>query len=176
MATSAPYSPAVTRSPVSVARTLARALDPVLLARDIGITLDPWQAAVVRSRAKHIIMNASRQAGKSTTAGLLAVDEAVHRPPAKVLILAPTLRQSELLFDTVRGQLVALGVPIERVLTHAELSRYVAIRWAVGDERVVDCRSLRRIADAAMAGHGSALPGHRLMGLAHHPHVAHGRG
>jgi hypothetical protein len=39
----------------------------------------------------------------------LAVDEAIHRPPALVLLLAPALRQSSELFRQVKATLTALG-------------------------------------------------------------------
>jgi Helicase len=87
---------------LSLAEDLALLLDPVLLARRFGIEPDAWQADVLRSRAQQILLLASRQAGKSATSALLGIDEAIHRPPALVLLLAPALRQSQELFRIVR--------------------------------------------------------------------------
>lgn len=88
---------------------LAAALDPVRLARRAGLDPDPWQAEILRSRARQTILLCSRQAGKSTVSSLLAVDEALHRAPALVLLLAPALRQSQELFRKVKGTLHEIG-------------------------------------------------------------------
>lgn len=92
-----------------LAADLARALDPVLLARAGGLTPDPWQAALLRSRARQMLLLCSRQAGKSRASAWLAVDEALHRSPALVLLLAPALRQSQELFRKVKETLRSLG-------------------------------------------------------------------
>jgi hypothetical protein len=81
-----------------VAAAIARALDPVAFARAAGLEPDPWQAAVLRSSAGRILLNCSRQSGKSTIAALLAVHTALHRPDSLVLLLSPGLRQSAELF------------------------------------------------------------------------------
>ncbi len=41
---------------IDMGHDLARALDPVLLARDAGIKPDPWQASVLRSEAKRSLL------------------------------------------------------------------------------------------------------------------------
>ncbi|MBA3895098.1 MAG: hypothetical protein H0X69_15680 [Gemmatimonadales bacterium] len=92
-----------------LAESLALALDPVLLARRSGIDPDPWQAQLLRSRARQSLLLCCRQAGKSATSALIAVDEAIHRPPALVLLLAPALRQSQELYRRVRATLAAAG-------------------------------------------------------------------
>lgn len=57
-------------------------------------------------------MLCSRQAGKSTTAAALALKAALLHPPALVLLLSPTLRQSgELFRDKVLRLYNALGRP-----------------------------------------------------------------
>ena len=92
-----------------LAADLALALDPVRLARRAGLTPDPWQRDVLRSRARQLLMLASRQSGKSTVSALLAVHEALYHAPALVLLLAPALRQSQEGFRKVRDVLAALG-------------------------------------------------------------------
>jgi hypothetical protein len=52
-----------------MARDLARALDPSLIAHDCGITLDKWQADLMRSTAPRILLLCARQTGKTTTNG-----------------------------------------------------------------------------------------------------------
>jgi Terminase large subunit, T4likevirus-type, N-terminal len=86
--------------------------DPVRLAEAAGVPPDPWQAEVLRSRARQILLLASRQSGKSTVSALLAADEALHRPPALALLLAPALRQSQELFRKVKDALVASGTTV----------------------------------------------------------------
>jgi len=88
---------------------LACALDPVQLARRAGITPDPWQAGLLRSQERQIAMLCARQSGKSTVAALLTVHEALYRPPALTLMLAPALRQAQELFRAARGLYRALG-------------------------------------------------------------------
>lgn len=76
--------------------------DPLAFAHAAGIEPDPWQADVLCSAALQTILLCSRQSGKSTVSALLAVREAVVHGPALVLLLAPTLRQSQELFRKVR--------------------------------------------------------------------------
>jgi len=53
-----------------IAMDLATALDPVLLARQAGIEPDPWQAQVLQSSSPRMLLNCSRQAGKSITSAI----------------------------------------------------------------------------------------------------------
>lgn len=87
---------------MQIAYDLALALDPVLMARELDIEPDLWQAQILRSEAKQLILNCSRQAGKSTGAGLLAVHTACFVPNALILVLAPALRQSQELFRRIK--------------------------------------------------------------------------
>ncbi len=98
-----------------IASDLALALDPVQLAVRAGVTLDPWQADVLRSTEQQVILNVSRQAGKSTVSALLALHEALYRPPALVLLLAPALRQAQELYRKVRDAYFTLGQPVPTV-------------------------------------------------------------
>ncbi|MDB4914769.1 MAG: hypothetical protein JWM95_2413 [Gemmatimonadetes bacterium] len=91
-------------------RRLALALDPALLAEGAGfVSLDPWQRDVLQDRDRNVLLNCSRQSGKSTVSALLAVDALLHRDNALVLIASPTLRQSQELARKVRAILDALG-------------------------------------------------------------------
>ncbi len=80
---------------------LAMALDPVRMARAVGLEPDPWQAGVLRGQAQRLLLLCSRQAGKSTTAALLALHTAIYTPGTLVLLLSPSLRQSSELFRRV---------------------------------------------------------------------------
>lgn len=100
---------------MDTALDLAVALDPVLLLRMLSIEPDPWQAQVLRSTSPRILLNCSRQSGKSTVSANLAVHTALYQPGALVLLLSPTLRQSQELFRKCLGiyRLVASDVPPE---------------------------------------------------------------
>lgn len=74
------------------------ALDPVELAMATGVAPDPWQAHLLRSSEPRVLLNCCRQAGKSTMAATLAVHAAVFQPDSLVLLLSPSLRQSQELF------------------------------------------------------------------------------
>lgn len=91
-----------------LARDLAMALDPVRLLAAGAIAADPWQAELLRSGADRALLLCSRQAGKSTVVAALAAHEAMYRAPALVLLLSPSLRQSQELFRKVAAFLAAL--------------------------------------------------------------------
>src|SRR6267378_6417697 len=84
-----------------LADTLARALDPVSLALDVGITPDPWQAELLRTRPRRSLLLCSRQSGKSTVTALTALWTAIYEAPALVVIVSPSQRQSAEMFRTL---------------------------------------------------------------------------
>lgn len=101
---------------------LAAALDPVVLARRMGFNPDCWQAQVLRSPATQIILNVTRQGGKSRTVAVLAAHGALYEPGALVLLLSPSLRQSSELFRKVKDGLNALGAGAVDLTTDNALS------------------------------------------------------
>jgi hypothetical protein len=86
--------------------------DRLEFARLVGLEPDPWQVRLLRSDAPRVLMNCARQTGKSTSAGTLALHEALVNPGALVLILAPAERQAKELFSKVAGFYHALGHPV----------------------------------------------------------------
>lgn len=87
---------------LDLAQDLRHALDPVAFARQgLALDADPWQAKVLGSESKRIILNCSRQAGKSTVSAALALHTALYEPGSLVLLLSPSLRQSGELFRKV---------------------------------------------------------------------------
>jgi phage FluMu gp28-like protein len=87
--------------------------DPVEFAHAAGLAdLDPWQERFLRSDASRLLLNCSRQSGKSTMAALLALHRALTRPGSLVLILAPAERQAKELFSKVAQFYRALGHPL----------------------------------------------------------------
>jgi hypothetical protein len=55
---------------VSLAGDLRLALDRVSFARSVGVEPDVWQEDLLRSGSDRILLNCSRQSGKSTISGL----------------------------------------------------------------------------------------------------------
>jgi hypothetical protein len=90
-------------------RQLAHSLDPVLFAREaLGFEADPWQEALLRTTAPQVILNCSRQSGKSTVCGIKALHRAIYVPGSLILLISPSLRQSKELFAKVLMFLKAL--------------------------------------------------------------------
>jgi len=84
---------------------LRTALDPVVFANSLGIVPDPWQAKVLRSNAKRVLLNCSRQSGKTTVCSIVALHRAVHFPKQIILIVSPSLRQSSEVIKRIMGLL-----------------------------------------------------------------------
>src|SRR5215217_749070 len=97
---------------VSLAEDLTLALDRVSFAKRLGLEPDPWQESLLRSTSDRVLLNCSRQSGKSTTAGVLALHRALYHPGSLVLVLAPALRQSQELFGKVTGFYRTLSRPV----------------------------------------------------------------
>jgi Terminase large subunit, T4likevirus-type, N-terminal len=98
---------------VTLATDLVRGLDPARFAEAAGIVPDPWQAQALRSAAPRILLNCSRQAGKSSITGVLAVHSALYDAGSLVLLLSPSLRQSQELFRKALDVYRGLGRPVE---------------------------------------------------------------
>ena len=97
---------------MGIAADLATALDPVRLAERAGLSPDPWQAGVLRSTAPRMLLNTCRQSGKSTTTALLAAHTVLYEPGALVLLLSPSLRQSQELFKKCLSVYRTLDRPV----------------------------------------------------------------
>src|SRR5215217_786817 len=82
---------------------LKLALDRVAFAEKLGISPDSWQEDFLRSSSDRVLLNCSRQPGKSTMSAVIALHCALYYPGSLVLCLAPTLRQSQELFAKVVG-------------------------------------------------------------------------
>jgi Terminase large subunit, T4likevirus-type, N-terminal len=94
--------------------------DPVHAFRLLGLTPDPWQRDVLRSRAQRILLNCSRQAGKTTVAAALAIRETLFVPNGSVLIISASERQSAEVLRVVTQGLDAVG-PCYKTRTSTEV-------------------------------------------------------
>lgn len=113
-----------------VATDIACALDRARLSRRVGIAPDSWQADLLRSEARQIMLNCARQVGKSTTTATLAAHTAIYCPGEPILLLSPTMRQSGLLFARVKWVLRRLG----KDFAEPETDNALSVRLSNGSE------------------------------------------
>ncbi len=94
---------------VSLAEDLTLALDKVAFAERLLPSVDEWQARLLRSEARGVLLNVTRQGGKSSMAAVLALHRALYFPGSLVLVLAPSERQSKELFGKIATFYRTLG-------------------------------------------------------------------
>lgn len=134
---------------------LARSLDPVRLAEAVGMRPDGWQRDVLRSDHPRMLLNCSRQSGKSTTVAILATHRAVYSPGSLILCLSPSLRQSQELFRKVLTVYRGLGRPVPAEsenalsLTLESGSRVVSLPGTEGTIRAYSAVRLLLVDEAA---------------------------
>src|SRR5215204_254027 len=88
------------------------ALERASFAENLGLTPDAWQRDLLRSASPRLLLNCSRQSGKSTMAAIIALHRALYYAGSLVLVLAPSLRQSQELFAKVASFYRSLGRPV----------------------------------------------------------------
>jgi hypothetical protein len=125
---------------VSLAEDLKLALDRPAFATRLGLEPDPWQERLLRSTSDRVLLNCSRQSGKSTMSGVIALHRALYHPGSLILCLAPALRQSQELFGKIAGFYRDLGRPVsalgERKLS-LELENGSRIVTLPGSEKTI---------------------------------------
>lgn len=85
------------------ARALRHAMDPAAWAQEVlGFIPDPWQRRVLQSRNRRVLLNISRQAGKSTVTAKLALHTALFNPKSLILVFSKAQRQSTELVGKLR--------------------------------------------------------------------------
>ena len=84
-------------------------MDPIAFARQAGLEPDGWQEELLTGEHRQIILLCARQTGKSSISALLALQEALFQAPSLVLVLSPSLRQSQELFRKVKDAYAAVG-------------------------------------------------------------------
>jgi hypothetical protein len=127
-------------SKVSLGRDFARALDPVLFAKDCGLDPDPIQADLLTTSSRRVLVNCCRQWGKSSITALVALHECLYAAPARVVLVSPSQQQSTELFKKVHDCWAKLpGAPAARQenLTRMELSNSSRIISLPGSEKTV---------------------------------------
>jgi hypothetical protein len=123
---------------ISLGKDFARALDPVILARDCRINPDAVQAKILTSNSSRLLLNCSRQWGKSTTAALIALHVALYDAPAMIVLISPSQPQSTELFKKIHGFWAKLaGAPKaeQETLTKMQLANGSRIVSLPGSEK-----------------------------------------
>jgi len=92
---------------------LARYFTATTLSEAAGIIPDGWQTRMLESTASRILLNCSRQVGKSTTTATMSLYTALYEDDALVLLLSPSLRQSQELFRKCLEVYRALDKPVK---------------------------------------------------------------
>jgi hypothetical protein len=119
---------------------LALALDPSAVLRAQGLAPDPWQRDLLVANDRQVLLNCSRQSGKSTTVAALALHTALFRPGGLVLLLSPSRRQSGEIYRKVLDAYHALG-PVVRARSetqfHLELANGARVVSLPGKEGTV---------------------------------------
>ena len=90
---------------------LAAALDPVAFAAGLGFAAEEWQADLLRSQSRRVLVACARQVGKTQTTSLRALHTALYRPGSLVLIISPSQRQSDEMLLRVRALYRSLSRP-----------------------------------------------------------------
>src|SRR5258708_2222250 len=98
----APLAPEAEPAPVLDAAEVARVR--------LGIALEPRQAEVLRQPGHRVILNCSRQWGKSTVAAARAVHRAYTVPGSLILVASPGKRQSSEFVLRATEMVVKLGI------------------------------------------------------------------
>jgi len=116
------------------------ALERVAFARALDLEPDRWQEELLASSSDRVLLNCSRQSGKSTMSALIALHRALYYPGSLILCLAPALRQSQELFGKVANFYRDLGRPVaphvERKLS-LELENGSRIITLPGSEKTI---------------------------------------
>ncbi len=93
----------------------------VEMMRKFGMEPDPWQVQVLDSGYGRLLLNCSRQAGKSTVVAMLSLMEALYFGQSLILLLSRSQRQSAELFRIVADFYERLHSPYLKRKTVHEL-------------------------------------------------------
>lgn len=98
---------------MQLSEELELALDRVAFARHCGIeNPDPWQEEFLSTNARRVICTAGRQTGKSACSSILALHRALYFGGSTIVVVSPSLRQSQLLFRKILDGWHRLGKPV----------------------------------------------------------------
>lgn len=78
----------------------------------LGFTPYPYQEKLLLDPAQFIVARWSRQSGKSHTIAAMILHHALYRPGSRVVILAPSLRQSRKMISRITSFIHRLGLEV----------------------------------------------------------------
>jgi hypothetical protein len=99
--------------------------------RIYGDDPDRWQREILVQAHPRVLINGSRQSGKSSVSAVLGLYEALYRPPALVLLVSASLRQAQELGKKVFDGFRVLGKPVS-----AEAENRLSLELANGSRIV----------------------------------------
>ncbi len=95
-----------------LARELRHALNPVAFAIErLGFYPDAWQARILKSTRRRMLMNCTRQAGKTTVTAILALHTAIYKPKSLILLFSKAQRQSSELLAKIQAYVATMEAP-----------------------------------------------------------------
>lgn len=107
-------------------------------ARSLGFEPDPWQKGILETGARDVVVNCSRQVGKSTVVAIKTAHEAQYNDNALILITSPTERQSQELLIKVKRTLSEAGARMKREsMTMLELENGTRVFALPGNEDTI---------------------------------------
>ncbi len=109
--------------------------DPVVWAEQaLGFEyLDEWQQSIMRSEHHRLVVVAARQSGKSVITGALAGHRALTHSGLRVVVVAPSFRQSQLLADKIEDALNGSGEHFRRIKEKLTLANGSTVTVLHGD-------------------------------------------
>jgi hypothetical protein len=113
------------------------AIDAARYGERIGFAADELQKQVLRGRADRLLLNCTRQWGKSTVCALAAVHTAVMEEGSLILVASPSLRQSGEFVRKAAGFLRAAGEGFEGRTTELRLKNGSRIVGLPGREGTI---------------------------------------
>lgn len=106
-------SGAVLDSIYIIAKARRRTQNTLEFARSIGFDPDAWQRDLLMSEAPRLMMNCSRQSGKTSTVGIVGAHGALSEEGLQTVILAPGMRQGNILMRKIKWAMRRAGWPIK---------------------------------------------------------------
>lgn len=111
----------------TVAESIAAALaqrrilaDPITFLRAAGVMLDPWQEEVITCDDRQVLLNCSRQSGKSMITSAVTIYTALTQPKSRALVVSKGERQAQLLLASAINLYRDTGRPVPALRENTE--------------------------------------------------------
>jgi hypothetical protein len=98
--------------------------DPVALFQADGLTAYDWQREALTTDARRVILNITRQGGKSETGGAKGLHEALYTPNSEILFISPAGRQSANIYLRALSLFRAISAPMSTSKLSADEVRF----------------------------------------------------